>query len=200
AAAESLVDQANQLADAISQFKLEDRGLGSKPVNTHQTATRAMASIASPAPSAKKFSLDDANKAHAAWKTRLINYMNGKHKEVINHDDAASDHKCDLGKWIYGEGKQHAHRNEYRTLKEAHAHFHESVGEILVCIESRKLDQAKFLLGGDFSRKSKDTRAAIDHLSKVLSGGGEGSSLPANKLAQANPYQKTGTDDDWEEF
>ncbi|SDK85592.1 methyl-accepting chemotaxis protein, partial [Methylophilus rhizosphaerae] len=40
AAAESLVDQANQLADAISQFKLEDRGLGSKPASMYPSTAR----------------------------------------------------------------------------------------------------------------------------------------------------------------
>ena len=53
AAAESLVDQANQLADAISQFKLEDRGFaGSQPAIARQpTAHPAVAKMATPSAS-----------------------------------------------------------------------------------------------------------------------------------------------------
>jgi methyl-accepting chemotaxis protein len=40
AAAESLVDQANQLADAISQFKLEGKSFGGGQAVTHKPATR----------------------------------------------------------------------------------------------------------------------------------------------------------------
>jgi len=205
AAAESLVDQANQLADAVSQFKLERHDVGGHArsgAQHYQAAPKTVTSFsgAHGGAIAKKFSLDDAGKAHDQWKARLVDYMNGRHKEPINHADAASDHKCDLGKWIYGEGKQHSHRKEYRDLKDAHAHFHQSVGEIVESVAARNLDKAKFLLGGDFSRRSKETHAAIDHLSRVLSGGG-GSAPPVSRPAMNSTFKKTGTDDgDWEEF
>jgi methyl-accepting chemotaxis protein len=201
AAAESLVDQANQLADAISQFKLEGRHFGTVTSQPHRHAsvkenlqTNHFHGVTS-----KKFSLDDANTAHAKWKTRLIDYMNGRHKEPINHADAASDHKCDLGKWIYGEGKQHSHRKEYRDLKETHAHFHQSVGEIVGCIEERNIEKAKFLLGGEFSRKSKDTQIAIDQLSRAISG--KGHEPPRSASVSTGNYKKNGTDEGhWQEF
>jgi methyl-accepting chemotaxis protein len=204
AAAESLVDQANQLTAAISQFKLEGRGATSHSRSADQHYHAPAKSVtnfpgAHGGTVAKKFSLDDANKAHAQWKTRLIDYMNGRQKEPINHADAASDHKCDLGKWIYGEGKQHSHRKEYRDLKDAHAHFHQSVGDIVASVAAKNMDKAKFLLGGDFSRRSKDTHAAIDNLSRVLSGGG--AAPPVTRHTMASTFKKTGTDDgDWEEF
>ncbi|WP_052179122.1 methyl-accepting chemotaxis protein [Methylophilus sp. Q8] len=205
AAAESLVDQANQLTAAISQFKLEGRGASSHSRSTAQHYHAPAKSVTSfpgahGGAVAKKFSLDDANKAHAQWKTRLIDYMNGRQKEPINHADAASDHKCDLGKWIYGKGKQHSHRKEYRDLKDAHAHFHQSVGDIVASVAAKNMDKAKFLLGGDFSRRSKDTHTAIESLSRVLSGGG-GNAPPAARHTMASTFKKTGTDDgDWEEF
>ncbi|WP_019882306.1 methyl-accepting chemotaxis protein [Methylophilus sp. 42] len=205
AAAESLVDQANQLTAAISQFKLEGRGASSHSRGAAQHYHAPAKSVTSfpgahGGAVAKKFSLDDANKAHAQWKTRLIDYMNGRQKEPINHADAASDHKCDLGKWIYGEGKQHSHRKEYRDLKDAHAHFHQSVGDIVASVAAKNMDKAKFLLGGDFSRRSKDTHTAIESLSRVLSGGG-GNAPPAARHTMASTFKKTGTDDgDWEEF
>jgi methyl-accepting chemotaxis protein len=204
AAAESLVDQANQLTAAISQFKLDGYAAGGQARGSaqhYQASAKTVTSFtgAHGGAVAKKFSLDDASKAHDQWKTRLIDYMNGRHKETINHADAASDHKCDLGKWIYGEGKQHGHRKEFRELKDAHAHFHQSVGEIVESVAARNLDKAKFLLGGDFSRRSKETHAAINQLSRVLSGGGH--APPAARPAMASTFKKTGTDDgDWEEF
>ena len=198
AAAESLVDQANELAGVISQFKLEGHHGGQQFKNVAQKRP-AHAHVAPAAQPAKKFSLDDADAAHAKWKTRLIDYMNGRHKEPINHADAASDHKCDLGKWIYGEGKKHSHRKEYRDLREAHAHFHESVGEIVECVAARNIDKAKFLLGGDFAKKSKETHAAITSLSRAI--GGSGSAPPLVRPNMARVSQRTGTDDgDWEEF
>jgi len=205
AAAESLVDQANQLTAAISQFKLDGRSGVSQSRGGAQHSHAAAKTVTSFSGAhggavAKKFSLDEASKAHDHWKARLVDYMNGRHKEPINHADAASDHKCDLGKWIYGEGKQHSHRKEYRELKDAHAHFHQSVGDIVESVAARNLDKAKFLLGGDFSRKSKETHTAIANLSRVLAGSG-GSAPPASRSAMASTFKKTGTDDgDWEEF
>jgi len=205
AAAESLVDQANQLTAAISQFKLDGRSGVSQSRGGAQHSHAAAKTVTSFSGAhggavANKFSLDEASKAHDHWKARLVDYMNGRHKEPINHADAASDHKCDLGKWIYGEGKQHSHRKEYRELKDAHAHFHQSVGDIVESVAARNLDKAKFLLGGDFSRKSKETHTAIANLSRVLAGSG-GSAPPASRPAMASTFKKTGTDDgDWEEF
>ena len=44
----------------------------------------------------------------------------------------SEDHlKCDLGKWIYGDGKQFAGSKTYRTLEAEHKKFHAEAGSII---------------------------------------------------------------------
>lgn len=73
---------------------------------------------------------DDAIKAHVNWKVKLQTYLRNPDKSIIVAD-VECDNKCDLGKWIYGEGKSYAMNPEFENLKKEHARFHKEVGKIV---------------------------------------------------------------------
>lgn len=69
--------------------------------------------------------------AHAAWKQRLQDVIDGK-QEVPEVHKVARDDLCALGQWLHGEGRQKfAGVEEYRGLVAAHADFHLCVGDAL---------------------------------------------------------------------
>ncbi len=75
--------------------------------------------------------------AHLAWTHRLEDQMHGTASEELEVGTVASDCNCVLGKWIHGDAKARlSHMPEYKELKQIHAEFHLTAGEILHKIQS----------------------------------------------------------------
>jgi methyl-accepting chemotaxis protein len=68
--------------------------------------------------------------AHSRWKTRLKESI--EHKETIDARVAGKDDQCELGKWIYGEGKKYAGQSGYQDLKAKHTKFHACVANVVL--------------------------------------------------------------------
>jgi methyl-accepting chemotaxis protein len=167
AAAESLVEQAASLIDTVSAFKLQGTLQKNKhlrtispPAQLRGNATLKLVDHTEEA----KFSFNDAREAHTKWKNRLIDYIAGRSKEHLDVDKVCRDDQCPLGGWIYGQAKKFAHMPEYRELKTAHAEFHQGLGDIVRSVHNQKQDEAKKMLGGDFSKTSKRTITAISNI------------------------------------
>jgi methyl-accepting chemotaxis protein len=66
---------------------------------------------------------------HRNWLIRLRAFLDDRKDGV----KATSDDymKCDLGKWIYGNGKQFEGKQAYKDLEAEHKHFHKMAGEII---------------------------------------------------------------------
>lgn len=108
---------------------------------------------------------DDAIAAHLNWKRRLRDCLDGRPLSVTSAQ-AAQDGKCDLGKWLFGEGSRFANLASYRRLVEQHARFHGEAAKILLSIEKGNLDEAEDMLltDGPFSESSAEVVAAIGQL------------------------------------
>jgi uncharacterized coiled-coil DUF342 family protein len=66
---------------------------------------------------------------HRNWLAQLRAFLDNR-KESLNA--AAEDYKrCDLGKWIYGDGARLKGNKSYRELEEEHKKFHASAGAII---------------------------------------------------------------------
>jgi len=158
AAAESMMEQADELLNAVSVFILDDSiGHNNSDISNKITPKPRIS-----APNeVKSFSFEDAENAHVKWKMRLVQYISGKSHEDFDVATVSCDDKCDLGKWIYGPATPHSALPEYKNLRSAHADFHMSVGSIIKCVHDHKVDEAKSLLGGEFAITSKRTISAI---------------------------------------
>ena len=66
---------------------------------------------------------DHAIAAHASWKRKLTDYIKNPDHSIKSAEVALDDH-CDLGKWIFGAGKEFAKLPEYAKVKSEHARFH----------------------------------------------------------------------------
>jgi methyl-accepting chemotaxis protein len=186
AAAESLMEQAEEMTAVVSVFQLEASAQKTVRkvalINTSQSAKVKNSPIVN-----KSFSFIDAENVHAKWKMRLVQFVGGQSHEDFDETTVSCDDKCDLGKWIHGPAVKYSSSKEYKDLRTSHAEFHKAVGAIVHCVYEQKPDEAKRKLGGDFAASSKKTISAIHAMRDKTE--------PVAKTA------KTGThDSEWEEF
>ncbi len=109
---------------------------------------------------------DQAITAHSDWKRKLSSYLQ-KPNGSLKPADIALDNKCDLGKWIAGEGANFSNLTEFASLKAEHARFHK-VAAAIVARADRGERVAEAALGatsecGDASFGCR----ASDHASEI---------------------------------
>jgi methyl-accepting chemotaxis protein len=170
AAAESMEEQAKELLQLISSFRLQGKR-GALP-------SRSVAQLSSKTSNSSAFSFDDAINAHTKWKARLVNYVKGTSDEQLEVAKVSRDDLCPLGNWLYGPATSYSKFREYEDLKRNHAAFHRGVGDIVQCVHDHKKDEAMQKLGGDFFQQSNKTIKSIKSLqAKVV-----GESAPKPRL------------------
>lgn len=160
AAAESLMEQADELLSSVSVFSIDGSG-----GHAHKSFRPATTSAVS-----SELSFDQAKQAHLKWKVRLVNYINGKSEEKLEVSKVCRDDQCDLGKWIHGPAKRYVNAAEYQALKASHADFHKSVGGIVEFVDQGLIHEAKNLLGGDFYQYSNKTIKALGLMQQSVEG------------------------------
>src|SRR5450830_108620 len=164
AAAESLMEQAEEMTAVVSVFVLDGDMRKSNVRAINRTSPKLNVipeKVIHALGENKAFSFQDAENAHARWKMRLVQYVAGHSHESFDVESVSCDDKCDLGKWIHGPATRHSLLSEYKNLRGSHADFHKSVGAIVRCVQDHKTDEARMLLGGNFAAASKKTIGAI---------------------------------------
>lgn len=108
-----------------------------------------------------------AIQAHLRWKKRLGDYIAGNSGEQLDADVVGADHKCALGKWIYGVGAEyHGEREIFQRLRTIHAAFHRSAGEIVRAVDAGKEEEASHMLHyGEYPKYSHQVKAELARLS-----------------------------------
>jgi hypothetical protein len=112
---------------------------------------------------------DEMILAHDRWKIRLRNAITKN--EQIDATLVGKDDQCELGKWIYGDGKKYATSDAYKDLKIKHAKFHAAVSQVIIQAKTIPSAQALGLidpLKSEFSRASSDCINAISGFKALL--------------------------------
>lgn len=113
--------------------------------------------------------LASAVTAHMAWRSRLMTAIEERRR--LDATAIRSDCNCALGKWLYGEGQQHADLRTYGRLREQHRIFHARAADVVELIAADRVVEARAsILSGPFHQQSTVTIEAIDDLRQVLSG------------------------------
>ena len=68
--------------------------------------------------------------AHSAWKRKLAQYV-AKPDKSIDPAQLEKDDRCELGRWIYGEGRKHASDPTFKELTKEHADFHRAAADVV---------------------------------------------------------------------
>jgi chemoreceptor zinc-binding protein len=112
---------------------------------------------------------DQAIAAHSAWKRKLSEYLSSPNGS-LRAAEAGADNRCELGKWIYGEGSTYSALPTFATLKHEHARFHKAVGAVIKKVDSGQPATAESELGSksELSRASSAVVLAITTMKKQL--------------------------------
>jgi hypothetical protein len=98
---------------------------------------------------------DEAIYAHSEWKLKLSAYLR-KPDGSITPADIAPDNRCQLGKWIHGDGAQFSSLEAYDTLLREHARFHRAAADVVRRADAGENAKEDTLLGAhsEFSASS----------------------------------------------
>jgi methyl-accepting chemotaxis protein len=108
------------------------------------------------------FNFDLVVLMHRNWLIQLRAFLDGR-KE--NLKATPEDHlKCDLGRWIYGDGKQLNEIPAYRKLEEQHEMFHKAAGLII----QAKNEGNKELAEERYQNLMNDYRSIVSLLEELV--------------------------------
>jgi Chemoreceptor zinc-binding domain len=115
--------------------------------------------------------IDVAIGAHKNWKDRLSMYLEGKSTEDLRPEVICHDDRCDLGKWIHSDGeKQLGKYAMFSELRAVHKMFHQQASSVVALHQTGKVDAAKWLLDGEYTKTSERIIRRLEDL-KLISGG-----------------------------
>jgi methyl-accepting chemotaxis protein len=98
---------------------------------------------------------------HRNWLIQLRAFLDNRREAVTV---ASDDHiKCDLGVWLYGEGRSYQGNSTYRTLEAEHKKFHSNAGAII----KAKEDGNKTLAEELYQKLLDDYRTFVSLLGKL---------------------------------
>lgn len=102
---------------------------------------------------------------HIMWKERLLAYIEDRSAEKLDPAVIARDDQCQMGKWIYGEGKRFQDAPQYEQVRADHAHFHDLAANVIRRVDNGDRQGAAALLRGDYATASHGLKRAVIALS-----------------------------------
>jgi methyl-accepting chemotaxis protein len=185
AAAESLEEQARNLAQSVAIFRLSG-GL----------VVHGQSQLAG-------LDFDGAIAAHGKWKQRLLDFVAGGGEQldpaVVGRDD-----QCALGCWIHGDGRALRGNAQYTDLKAEHAGFHRCAADVIRTQIEGNTAGAREQIAAEFSNRSQARHRTCW---RCMRSGGK--NMPPRQLTAAAPKKISSgqlpalaapDEDEWEEF
>ena len=118
-----------------------------------------------------EINLFKAIEAHSAWKKRLHDYIAGSSGEDLQPLQVGVDNLCELGKWIYGAGREHFEGEPlFKQLEEEHAQFHLQAARVVEAYQAGKSALAEKLLAEDFTEQSRKTVNCLVKINVMVEG------------------------------
>jgi hypothetical protein len=90
--------------------------------------------------------LQQAVTAHTGWKMKVTRYLSSPDGS-LQPATIRQDSRCELGKWLYGEGRSFQHLPEYQKLMNDHARLHESASDLIRRTNSGEYLQPETVMG-----------------------------------------------------
>ncbi|MCE1183853.1 MAG: CZB domain-containing protein [Rhodocyclales bacterium] len=89
--------------------------------------------------------------AHRNWRQRLVSYIDGSSREVLDEHAICHDDRCDLGKWVHSNGKKfYGDEAVFQRLVGDHAAFHRAAGDVVGLYKTKGEKDARRVLSSDF--------------------------------------------------
>ncbi|SRR5581483_149889 len=107
---------------------------------------------------------DDAISAHVQWKVRLRVHISEGGEAKLDSDEIEHDDRCDLGRWIHGEGTRYEADDAYAKLLDEHRMFHRVAAAVVRHANAGNRAAALNLLDVEFTKHSFAVIAAINNI------------------------------------
>ncbi len=107
--------------------------------------------------------------AHRDWRKRLVNYIEGTSTETLDETVICVDNRCDLGKWIHGNGgKFYGELPVFQQLTKDHASFHQCAGHVVKTFKTTGESSARKALNTDFDTYSLKVVNCLNNLERQV--------------------------------
>ena len=107
--------------------------------------------------------------AHRDWRRRLLAYIDGISTESLDETVICHDNRCDLGKWIHGNGSRfYGSESTFQRLLHDHAAFHRSAGDVVTLFKKHGERHARRTLNGEFDLHSMHVVSALEQLERQV--------------------------------
>lgn len=119
-----------------------------------------------------KSEIEQALEAHAAWRKRFKDYLNGR--GAFDAATASANDQCQFGKWLNREGNRLMPSELYGDIRAAHDEFHRVAGGIVQKIKDKQFAEARLDLApaGAFNQASERLRGFLHKATLRAPGGG----------------------------
>jgi methyl-accepting chemotaxis protein len=78
--------------------------------------------------------------AHAEWMAELREFICGNGD--MDPERAGRDDQCELGVWLYGEGRRYRHLEEYDNARQIHAALHQHAAQVVTLVRAGRRTEA----------------------------------------------------------
>jgi hypothetical protein len=92
--------------------------------------------------------LENAIQKHSEWKTKFRSAISKQ--ETMDAATIGKDNCCELGMWLYGEGKnQFGRLAGHADCTQKHKMFHVEAGKVAVAINAKKYTEAEAMINAN---------------------------------------------------
>lgn len=106
--------------------------------------------------------------AHNNWRINFHAFFAGK-MQHLTPENVACDHRCDLGKWLYGSGQQNFGQSAiFAELSATHKQFHEATAKVVLLAQNDQRAEAHSLLTGKCARLSEKIQTRLEDLKSMV--------------------------------
>ncbi len=111
---------------------------------------------------------DQAISCHVQWKSKLAAYV-AKPDHSLNASEIEHEDRCDLGKWIRGEGQKYARLPEFTKLAADHTHFHAAAADVVRKADAGQHASEEIALGAksDYAAASNAVVTSLMRMKKT---------------------------------
>ena len=89
---------------------------------------------------------DEAIAAHIRWRTTLSRYV-AQPDRSLNAAEVRLTDRCELGRWLGGEGRRYCGVPEFTSLVASHAQFHRAAAAVVAKADSGQCATKDIALG-----------------------------------------------------
>lgn len=109
-----------------------------------------------------KEAIEAALAAHAQWKQRLQDAI-ATGQSTFQAENVRKDNACQFGQWLYAVSEADRNTPMFMKVRELHASFHRTAGEILhLAVSGKKAEALKALeFGGPYGKATGELVLAL---------------------------------------